>query len=113
MSQWTSRNAPEKYAATTASAGVLEAVRKSVAYLKQGTVPYEFRTTVVRQFHDAGDFEAIGAWIEGAAALFSAVVRRLGKSAGQQVQRRAERRNEPVSCHSEAFVPDAGIRGME
>ena len=64
------KNAPEKYAATTASAGVLEAVRKSVAYLKQGTVPYEFRTTVVTQFHDAGDFEAIGAWIEGAPRYF-------------------------------------------
>ncbi|MEI3003417.1 MAG: hypothetical protein V8T87_02160 [Victivallales bacterium] len=95
-------NYPEKYAATTASAGVLEAVRKSVTYLKQGTVPYEFRTTVVKQFHDAGDFEAIGAWIEERRVIFCSRSP-TRKSAGQQVQRRAERRNEPVSCHSEAF----------
>jgi pyruvate formate lyase activating enzyme len=29
-------------------------------------VPYEFRTTVIDQYHEASDFEKMGQWIEGA-----------------------------------------------
>ena len=31
---------------------------------------YEFRTTVVREFHDADSFKAIGPWIAGAKRYF-------------------------------------------
>ena len=41
-------------------------VNKSVKYLLSGAVPYEFRTTVVQEFHQRSDFESIGRWIEGA-----------------------------------------------
>ena len=39
---------------------------QSVDFLMSGEVPYEFRTTVVRQFHKREDFAAIGRWIKGA-----------------------------------------------
>ena len=39
---------------------------KSVEYLLSGTVPFEFRTTVVREFHKREDFEALGKWLKGA-----------------------------------------------
>ena len=35
-------------------------------YLLSGAVPYEFRTTVVREFHKREDFEAVGQWLKGA-----------------------------------------------
>lgn len=61
------KNSPERYGET---AGVpdldLGPIRESVAWLLAGHVDYEFRTTAVRQFHDAGAFRAIGAWIQGA-----------------------------------------------
>lgn len=44
----------------------IENVHKSVSYLLSGAVPYEFRTTVVREFHQRSDFEAIGRWIKDA-----------------------------------------------
>ena len=34
-------------------------VEKSVTYLKEGNVPYEFRTTVVKNFHTEEEFEKI------------------------------------------------------
>lgn len=40
-------------------------IEKSVEFLKQGTVPYEFRTTVVRELHCAEDFHKIGLWLSG------------------------------------------------
>lgn len=65
------KNAKEKYALTI---GVkeydLEAIEKSIAYLKKGMIPYEFRTTVVREFHQKTDFDSIGKWLTGAEKYF-------------------------------------------
>lgn len=41
-------------------------ILESIALLKEGRVPYEFRTTVVRELHDEASFINIGHMIEGA-----------------------------------------------
>lgn len=43
----------------------LAPIRETIAMLIGGTVPYEFRTTVVKGLHEARDFEEIGELIEG------------------------------------------------
>ncbi len=61
------KNSPGKYGITIGIADYnLEDVFRSVDFLMTGTVPYEFRTTVVREFHKREDFAAIGRWIKGA-----------------------------------------------
>ena len=60
------KNSPEKYEVTAASSGMLSEIEKSVALLLEGHVEYEFRTTVVKEFHTQRDFESIGRWIKGA-----------------------------------------------
>lgn len=61
------KNSPDKYGET---AGIqdygLNNILQSVDYLMSGKVPYEFRTTVVREFHKREDFAAIGRWLRGA-----------------------------------------------
>ncbi len=65
------KNSPERYGETTGIPGLdLAPFRESVSYLLTGAVDYEFRTTVVREFHDAGSFRAIGPWIAGAKRYF-------------------------------------------
>ena len=65
------KNAPAKYALT---AGVeqlnLEAIEESMHYLMENHIPYEFRTTIVQEFHEKEDIEAIGQWIKGAQFYF-------------------------------------------
>ena len=41
-------------------------VQKSAALLMSGGVPYEFRTTLVREFHTEADLLEIGSWLNGA-----------------------------------------------
>lgn len=48
----------------------MEPIRESVSFLLEGTIPYEFRTTVVKELHTKEDFEQIGAWIAGADAYY-------------------------------------------
>jgi pyruvate formate lyase activating enzyme len=45
-------------------------VEESVRILRAGGVDYEFRTTLVREFHTAADLEAVGRWLEGSARYF-------------------------------------------
>lgn len=61
------KNRKENYGKTIGIEGYDVAdVDRSVRYILEGNVPYELRTTVVREFHQRADIEAIGRWIEGA-----------------------------------------------
>ncbi len=62
---------PARYAETVGlPAFDLSFVRESVDWLLEGHLPYEFRTTVVRQLHTAEDLLAIADWIRGAERYF-------------------------------------------
>ena len=65
------KNSPAKYAATCGLPALdLSPVRESIALLMEGRVDYEFRTTVVAQFHELSDFDQIGEMIAGAKRYF-------------------------------------------
>lgn len=48
----------------------LERIKESVEFLMEGHVPYEFRTTVVKELHKEETFENIGKWIGGCEKYF-------------------------------------------
>ena len=60
------KNSREKYALTV---GVphfdIAPIEESVALLRSSGVPFEFRTTVVRELHSALDIEDMGVWLAG------------------------------------------------
>lgn len=45
-------------------------IEESVEFLLEGHVPYEFRTTVVKELHTKETFEHIGKWIRGCDAYY-------------------------------------------
>ncbi len=58
------KNSKRKYAITSGVKDLdLKKVEESVEFLKSASVSYEFRTTVVREFHSAEDFAEIAAWL--------------------------------------------------
>ncbi len=65
------KNRREKYAETAGMPGFdLAPVEESVRLLQSSGVDFEFRTTVVREFHTAADIRAIGQWLEGSPRYF-------------------------------------------
>lgn len=65
------KNSLPKYPPTVGVPGFgAEAVRESAALLMAGSTPYEFRTTLVREFHTVADLLAIGHWLEGGARYY-------------------------------------------
>lgn len=60
------KNCPAHYARTVGVPGLdLTPVRESAALLMAGCVPFEFRTTVVRELHSEEDMRGIGEWLRG------------------------------------------------
>lgn len=65
------KNRPEKYAETVGLEKFdIAPVRRSIDLLMNSGVEYEFRTTVVSDFHTADDIEALAEWIMGAKRYF-------------------------------------------
>ena len=61
------KNCPARYAETVGVSDFdLTPVRESISYILEGNVPYEFRTTVVRELHTEDDLLATAQWIAGA-----------------------------------------------
>ena len=48
----------------------LKPICESVDFLMSGSIPYEFRTTVVRELHTQEDFRSIGNWLAGCSAYY-------------------------------------------
>lgn len=65
------KNSKAKYGVTVGIDGFdTTKVEQSVAYLLSGKVDYEFRTTIVAEFHTPQDIVDIGNWISGAKRYF-------------------------------------------
>lgn len=65
------KGAPEKYAGICGLSKIdFRNIAASADFLMEGTVPYEFRTTVVQELHEPGDFSVIGSWLSSADAYY-------------------------------------------
>lgn len=66
------KNCPEKYAVTAGlSTGEgWKQIHNSIKILKAASIPYEFRTTVVKELHTKEDLIKIGEWIKGCSLYY-------------------------------------------
>ena len=65
------KNSPAKYALTSGLDRLdLTPILESIRLLINSDIDYEFRTTVIKEFHEAEDFEEMGRMIEGAKNYF-------------------------------------------
>ncbi len=107
------KNAPDTYAVT---AGVerldMEAIKKSVSYLKKGHVAYEFRTTVVKNYHEKESFEKIGQWIAGAEKYFLQNFVNSGDLIGRHTRGCSEEEMREYLEVVHRYVPKAELRGV-
>ena len=107
------KNCLESYAITAGVEVVdVEAIKKSVSYLKEGHVPYEFRTTVVKNYHFEESFELIGQWLEGAEKYFLQNFVDSGDLIGKKVQGCSEENMKEFLKVVQKYIPNADLRGM-
>lgn len=65
------KNSPEKYPLTCGVNHVdFDKIKESIEFIKNCGVPYEFRTTLVSEYHTAEDMEKIGELLKGASQIY-------------------------------------------
>ena len=107
------KNRREKYAETIGLKNLdLSKIEESVEFLKSGTVDYEFRTTVVKQFHTVEDIRAAAEWISGAKRYFLQNFVDSGELICEEVCGVDKETMLKMKSAAADFVPQTEIRGI-
>lgn len=65
------KNSKNKYLKTSGINNLdISKIEKSVEILKNSNIDYEFRTTIIEEYHDKKDIEEIGNWLKGSNKYF-------------------------------------------
>lgn len=65
------KNAPGAYAKTCGIENInMEPICKSITYLMENHVPYEFRCTIVKELHSEENMHEMGQWIQNAKVIY-------------------------------------------
>ena len=108
------KNAPGKYGMTIGIDGYdMSNIFKSVDYLMSGSVPFEFRTTVVRELHKREDFEEIGRWLKGAPAYYLQGFVDSGDVIRPGLRAYTKEIMEQALGIVKKYIPAAGLRGID
>ena len=107
------KNAPDAYLETAGvQKNVLPAVEESVALLKEGRVPYEFRTTVIRQFHTEARMAMIGKWLAGVPRYFIQNFSDAGEVLSDGLSGFTPSELEKLLAAVTPYIPTAKVRGL-
>jgi len=88
-------------------------VAESAAYLMEGRVDFEFRTTVVRELHTAEDFERIGQWLQGGEKYFLQAFKDSGDILGGSFHAYGRAEMEAFREQLLPYIPDTFLRGVD
>ena len=106
------KNSQESYGITAGmDERFLEPVKESVEFLKNGDIPFEFRTTVVRHFHTEEEFERIGKWISGAEKYYLQKFKNSGDLINSHMQGCTNEEMEKFLQIAKKYVPSTQVRG--
>ena len=107
------KNRKEKYAETIGLKNLdLSKIEESVEFLKSGAVDYEFRTTVVEQFHTVEDIRAAAEWISSAKRYFLQNFVDSGELICEEVSGVDKETMLKMKSAAADFVPQTEIRGI-
>ncbi|MEE1315196.1 MAG: anaerobic ribonucleoside-triphosphate reductase activating protein [Faecalimonas sp.] len=107
------KNSLQAYAATAGTdARYLDAIQESVVFLQESHVPYEFRTTVTKNFHTKEEFARIGEWIAGCEKYFLQAFVNSGDLIDSQITGYDEEEMNEFLDVVKAYVPNAKLRGI-
>ena len=90
----------------------LNAVIQSAELLMQGKIPFEFRTTIVKEFHTLEDIEAIGKWLRGAPKYYLQNFVDSGDLIGSGLHPADEDAIRKMADTLRPYVRETALRGM-
>lgn len=108
------KNSAAKYAVTCGLQELdLRPLNETVSLLVGGDYDYEFRTTVVKEFHEASDFEEIGQLILGAKRYFLQCFTDRDSVPFDGLHAPTADELKAYADIARKYVPETGIRGVD
>ncbi|MBQ9420204.1 MAG: anaerobic ribonucleoside-triphosphate reductase activating protein [Lachnospiraceae bacterium] len=108
------KNSAAKYAVTCGLQELdLRPLNETVSLLVGGDYDYEFRTTVVKEFHEASDFEEIGQLILGAKRYFLQCFTDRDSVPFEGLHAPTADDLKAYADIARKYVPETGIRGVD
>ena len=106
------KNSPLRYSETVGISDFdILGVAESTAYLLEGKVDFEFRTTVVKELHSAEDIKNIGKWLEGDEKFFLQTFKDSGDLIGTGYSGYSAKEMEELLEILKKSIPNANLRG--
>ncbi|MBO7318667.1 MAG: anaerobic ribonucleoside-triphosphate reductase activating protein [Clostridia bacterium] len=105
------KNSPDKYDITCGIEVDINAVKQSVSIIKQSGIDHEFRTTTVKEYHRAEDFEVIADWIEGS-KYFLQHFENSGNLIGENLTALSKDEMAEIALKIKEKLPDIQLRGV-
>lgn len=90
----------------------LEPINQSIEWLKEGHIPYEFRTTVVKGLHDIHDFNDISLWLAGDSPYYLQEFVPSRQVPAKNLAAFSSDDMEVFLAAAKRFIPNARIRGI-
>ena len=106
------KNALEKYPLTAGVKTDNEKIKESVDFLLSGAVPYEFRTTVVKELHTKDDILKISEEISGAAKWYLQQFVDSGNLIGSGFSAYPPSELEEFAAAARKNIPETFVRGI-
>jgi len=106
------KNSPNKYNLTCGVEVDLHHVQKTVSMLLQRIIPYEFRTTVVRELHTSDDILQIGEWLSGAKRYYLQAFKDSGNLIGGGFSPWTENEMQSILPKLRDYIFNVEIRGL-
>ena len=106
------KNSPSRYAETCGGADVLSRVQESANLLLDGSIDYEFRTTVCKPLHTEKEIEEIGLWLKGAKRYFLQPFVDSGNLVSGGVQAHTHEELARLRQAVLPYIPNTQIRGI-
>jgi len=92
-------------------------IQESIALLKEGSIPYEFRTTVVKGLHTLEEFEEIGQMLAGARAYYLQTFqendRVLGQNSGMWMCAFSPEEMKQIAEMARKYIDKVELRGVD
>lgn len=108
------KNSPTRYRETVGVESFdITPVKESAALLLSDTIPYEFRTTIVREFHTPQDMVEIGEWLAGAKQYFLQGFVDSGSLIGEGLSALSKEETEVLLRAVKPYIPATCLRGIE
>ena len=106
------KNSPQMYAATCGNPFLLEKVEQSVQLLMEGSVGFEFRTTVCKPLHTQQSMTRLGRWIQGTEKYYIQNFQDSGSLVGSGMKGFSQQELDQLLQAVKPWVPAAQLRGI-